>query len=56
MPYHPLNWTAGWSLILAGFVVGAGLGLASTGRTLGRLIRSAAVWSPGHIALKPSAR
>jgi hypothetical protein len=27
MPYHPLNWTAGWSLILAGFVVGAGLGL-----------------------------
>jgi hypothetical protein len=26
-PYHPLNWVAGWWLILAGFMVGAGLGL-----------------------------
>jgi len=26
-PVHPLNWTAGWWLILSGFVVGAGLGL-----------------------------
>jgi len=26
-PVHPLNWTVGWWLILAGFVVGAGLGL-----------------------------
>jgi hypothetical protein len=26
-PFHPLNWIAGWWLILAGFMVGAGLGL-----------------------------
>ena len=26
-PLHPLNWYAGWSLILAAFVSGAGLGL-----------------------------
>ena len=26
-PFHPLNWIAGWWLILAGFIVGAGLGL-----------------------------
>ncbi|HVT90821.1 MAG TPA: hypothetical protein VHD56_18350 [Tepidisphaeraceae bacterium] len=27
MPFHPLNYYAGWSLILAGFVSGAGIGL-----------------------------
>ncbi len=26
-PYHPLNWHAGWALVLAAFVTGAGIGL-----------------------------
>ena len=26
-PHHPLNWHAGWTLVLAAFVTGAGLGL-----------------------------
>ncbi|RIK74569.1 MAG: hypothetical protein DCC68_22800 [Planctomycetota bacterium] len=25
--HHPLNWTAGWSLVLAAFVTGAAIGL-----------------------------
>lgn len=52
-PFHPLNWQAGWLLILASFATGAGIGLffhrddylggyASFERRLMRL---------GHIAL-----